>query len=80
MEPIGTEAVETPELIPARAVIRRDVYVKYARQNCKKNKKTLNILCAFCGKRKTHNFHLNAYEGEKWKNVTLIRKEKSGRI
>ena len=28
MEPIGTEAVETLELIPARAVIHRDVYVK----------------------------------------------------
>ena len=37
MEPIGTEAVETLELIPARAVIHRDVYVKYACQNCKVN-------------------------------------------
>ena len=30
-------AVETLELIPARAVIHRDVYVKYACQNCKVN-------------------------------------------
>ena len=37
MEPIGTEAVETLKLIPARAVIHRDVYVKYACQNCKAN-------------------------------------------
>ena len=37
MEPIGTEAAETPELIPAGAVVRRDVYVKYACQNCKVN-------------------------------------------
>ena len=37
MEPIGTEAAETPELIPAGAVIHRDVYVKYACQNCKVN-------------------------------------------
>ena len=37
MEPIGTEVVETLELIPARAVIHRDVYVHYACQNCKKN-------------------------------------------
>ena len=37
MEPIGTEAVETPELIPAGAVSHRDVYVKDACQNCKVN-------------------------------------------
>ena len=37
MEPVGTEAAETPELIPAGAVIHRDVYVKYACQNCKVN-------------------------------------------
>ena len=41
MEPIGTEAVETLELIPARAVIHRDVYVKYACQNCKTAKSTI---------------------------------------
>ena len=37
MEPIGTEVVETLELIPAKAVIHRDVYVNYACQNCKVN-------------------------------------------
>ena len=37
MEPVGTEAVETLELIPARAFIYRDVYVKCACQNCKVN-------------------------------------------
>ena len=37
MEPIGTEVVETLELIPARAVLHRDVYVNYACQNCKVN-------------------------------------------
>ena len=37
MEPIGTEAVETLKLIPARAVIHRNVYMKYACQNCKVN-------------------------------------------
>ena len=37
MAEIGTEAVETLELIPAKAVIHRDIYVHYACQNCKKN-------------------------------------------
>ena len=37
MEPIGTKVVETLELIPARAVLHRDVYVNYACQNCKVN-------------------------------------------
>ena len=35
MEEIGVEAVETLELIPARAVIHRDEYVHYACQQCK---------------------------------------------
>ena len=35
MEEIGIEAVETLELIPARAVIHRDEYVHYACQQCK---------------------------------------------
>ena len=34
MEEIGIEAVETLELIPAKAVIHRDVYVHYACQQC----------------------------------------------
>ena len=37
MTEIGTEAVDTLEFIPAKAIIHRDIYVHYACQNCKKN-------------------------------------------
>ena len=37
MAAIGTEVVETLELIPARAVLHRDIYVHYACENCKLN-------------------------------------------
>ena len=44
MVEIGTEAVETLEFIPARAIIHRDVYVHYACQNCKKNEVEVPIV------------------------------------
>ena len=37
MQEIGTEARETLKLIPAKAMLRRDVYYTYACENCEKN-------------------------------------------
>lgn len=37
MQEIGTEARETLKLIPAKAILRRDVYYTYACENCEKN-------------------------------------------
>ena len=37
MREIGTEARETLKLIPAKAILRRDVYYTYACENCEKN-------------------------------------------
>lgn len=37
MQAIGTEVRETLELIPAKAVLRRDIYYTYACDNCKRN-------------------------------------------
>ena len=37
MQEIGTEVRETLKLIPAKAILRRDVYYTYACENCEKN-------------------------------------------
>ena len=37
MREIGTEVRETLKLIPAKAILRRDVYYTYACENCEKN-------------------------------------------
>ena len=37
MREIGTEARETLKLIPAKAILRRDIYYTYACENCEKN-------------------------------------------
>ena len=37
MREIGTEVWETLKLIPAKAILRRDVYYTYACENCEKN-------------------------------------------
>lgn len=37
MQGIGTEVRETLKLIPAKAILRRDVYYTYACKNCEKN-------------------------------------------
>ena len=37
MSPIGKEVHETLKIIPARAVLKRDVYITYACGNCEKN-------------------------------------------
>lgn len=37
MKEIGTEVRETLKLIPAKAILRRDVYYTYACENCEKN-------------------------------------------
>ena len=37
MQPIGAEVQEKIQIIPARIVLHRDVYVTYACQNCKEN-------------------------------------------
>lgn len=37
MREIGTEVRKTLKLIPAKAILRRDVYYTYACENCEKN-------------------------------------------
>ena len=37
MQPIGTEVQEKIQIIPARVILHRDVYVTYACPNCKEN-------------------------------------------
>ena len=37
MQPIGTEVHETIQIIPAKAILHRDIYVTYACANCKEN-------------------------------------------
>ena len=37
MQPIGTEVQEKIQIIPARVILHRDVYVTYACRNCKEN-------------------------------------------
>ena len=37
MQPIGTEVRETLKIIPTRVILRRDIYVTYGCENCKKN-------------------------------------------
>ena len=37
MQPIGKEVQEKIQIIPARIILHRDVYVTYACENCKKN-------------------------------------------
>ena len=44
MQPIGTEVQEKIQIIPARIILHRDVYVTYACQNCKENSISTPIL------------------------------------
>ena len=44
MQPIGTEVQEKIQIIPARIILHRDVYVTYACQNCKENAVSTPIL------------------------------------
>ena len=44
MQPIGTEVQEKIEIIPAKVILHRDVYVTYACQNCKENNDATPIL------------------------------------
>ena len=44
MQPIGTEVQEKIEIIPARIILRRDIYETYACENCKANDVTTPIL------------------------------------
>ena len=37
MQPIGKEVQESLEFIPAKAILKRDIYYTYACENCKKN-------------------------------------------
>ena len=37
MQPIGKEVQESLEFIPAKAILKRDIYITYACENCKKN-------------------------------------------
>lgn len=46
MREIGTEARETLKLIPAKAILRRDVYYTYACENCEKNDVSTPIMKA----------------------------------
>ena len=40
MQEIGKEVRETLVLVPAKAVLRQDVYYTYACKNCEKNEET----------------------------------------
>ena len=44
MDPIGMEVSETLELIPAKAILHRDIYYSYACQNCKENAETVPVI------------------------------------
>ena len=44
MQPIGTEVQEKIEIIPAKIILRRDIYETYACANCKKNDVTTPVL------------------------------------
>ena len=44
MEAIGTEVRETLELIPAKAVLHRDIYYTYACQNCKEDETSTPVI------------------------------------
>ena len=44
MEPIGTEVRETLELIPAKAVLHRDIYVSYACPKCKEESESTPVV------------------------------------
>ena len=44
MEPIGTEVREKIQIIPAKVILHRDIYVTYACSNCKENDVTTPIL------------------------------------
>lgn len=44
MEPIGTEVQEKIQIIPAKVILHRDIYVTYACSNCKENDVTTPIL------------------------------------
>ena len=44
MQPIGTEVQEKIQIIPAKVILHRDVYVTYACQNCKENSISTPIL------------------------------------
>ena len=46
MREIGTEVRETLKLIPAKAILRRDVYYTYACENCEKNDTSTPIMKA----------------------------------
>ncbi len=46
MREIGTEVRETLKLIPAKAILRRDVYYTYACENCEKNDVSTPIMKA----------------------------------
>ena len=37
MQPIGKEVQESLEFIPAKAILKRDIYYTYACENCKEN-------------------------------------------
>ncbi len=49
MREIGTEVRETFRLIPAKAILRRDVYYTYAWENCEKNDISTPIVKAQVG-------------------------------
>ena len=49
MREIGTEVRETLKLIPAKAILRRDVYYTYACENCEKNDISTPIVKAQVG-------------------------------
>lgn len=44
MQPIGTEVQEKIQIIPAKIILHRDVYVTYACQSCKENSGSTPIL------------------------------------
>ena len=44
MQPIGTEVQEKIQIVPARIILHRDVYVTYACQNCKENNISTTIV------------------------------------
>ena len=46
MVEIGTEVVWTLEIIPARTIVREDIYYAYARQTCDKEKNEALIVKA----------------------------------
>ena len=58
MREIGTEVRKTLKLIPAKAILRRDVYYTYACKNCKKNDILTPIIKAPKDLRDSRQFHL----------------------